>query len=157
RSGVLGAAIVASPLLLLVISDHFGRPGLLRLYDWLGHPHAYLAVGDVVTSSPRSASDTASWFGPLGFLLVVGVGVATLVLVRRGSFPAIGAFVAATPLVWFAAVALTLTYHPWQGRFFVVPVALSAGLWGLASRRASTAWAAVAIAAVTALLSLDHF
>jgi hypothetical protein len=38
-----------------------------------------------------------------------------------------------------------------------VPVALSAALWGLALRRRVTAWSAVAIAAVTTLLALDHY
>ena len=150
RAAAIGAAIVLSPLALLLVSDHLGRPGLLRLYDWLGHPQGYLAVGDVVTSSPRTASDTASWFGPLGFLLVVGVGIAAVARKRH-------ALVAAAPLIWFCVVALTLTYHPWQGRFFVAPVALSAALWGSALRHRATAWSAVAIAAASALLSLDHY
>ncbi len=120
-------------------------------------PKGYLAVGDLVASSPRTASDTASWFGPLGFLLVLGAGTAALVLVRRRRLPRIAAVAATTPLLWFAVVALTLTYHPWQGRFFIAPIGLSAALWGLTLRARALAWSAVALAAVTALLSLDHF
>jgi hypothetical protein len=157
RSAVLAGGIVASPLVLLAASTHVGRPSLVRFYDFLGQPQGYLAVGDLVASSPRTASDTASWFGPLGLLLVLGAGTATLVLVRRRGLPRIAVVAASAPLLWFAVVALTLTYHPWQGRFFIAPVGLSAALWGLTLRTRALAWSAVAVAAVTALLSLDHF
>jgi len=154
----LGAGlIVASPLILLVLSTRLGRPSLIRLYDWLGKPDGYLAVGDDVASSPRTASDTASWFGPLGFLLVVGVGIVAFAMVRKGSLARAAGMAIAVPLTWFALVGLTLTYHPWQGRFFIVPVALSAVLWGLMLRSRATAWSAAAIAAVTMLLTLDHY
>lgn len=156
-AGLLAGALVCSPFLLLVISTEVGRPALIHLYRALGQPAGYLAIGDAVASSPRTASDTASWFGPLGVLLVVGVGIAAVVLANRGLLPRIAAVIALTPILWFVLVALTLTYHPWQGRFFVVPVALSASLWGLLLRRVALAWSAVAIAAVTALLSLVHF
>lgn len=154
---LVAAALVCSPLLALVISTEIGRPTLLDLYDALGKPAGYLAVGDAVSSSPRTASDTASWFGPLGLLFVIGVGLIAIREVRRGSLPRIAAVAAAAPLVWFLLVALTLTYHPWQGRFFIVPVALSASVWGLTLRNAALAWGAVAIGALTVLLSLDHF
>jgi hypothetical protein len=156
-TGLLAGALICSPFLLLVISTEVGRPLLIHLYNALGQPAGYLAIGDAVASSPRTASDTASWFGPLGVLLVVGVGVAAVVLSKRGLVPRIAAVAALTPIVWFVVVAVTLTYHPWQGRFFVAPVALSASLWGLLLRRSALAWSAVAIAAVTALLSLVHF
>jgi 4-amino-4-deoxy-L-arabinose transferase-like glycosyltransferase len=159
RSGppLVAAALVCSPLLLLVISTEVGRPTLVHLYEALDKPAGYIAIGDAVWSSPRTASDTGSWFGPLGVLLVVGVGIVALSLARRGSLPRIAAVGAAAPIIWFVPVALTLTYHPWQGRFFIVAVGLSASLWGLALRRPAIAWSAVAIAVVTAVLSLDHF
>jgi hypothetical protein len=157
RDMLVAGVVVVSPLLLLVASSEVGRPSLIRLYDFLDKPDGYLAVGDTVSSSPRTASDTASWFGPLGFLLVVGVAIAALVLVRRRALGHAGALAASAPVIWFVLVALTLTYHPWQGRFFIAPVALSAGLWGLSLRASALAWSAVALAGVTAFLSLDHF
>jgi hypothetical protein len=157
RFALLAGGIVASPLVLLAASTQAGRPSLIRFYDFLGQPQGYLAVGDLVASSPRTASDTASWFGPLGLLLVLGAGTAAVVLVRRRRLPRSAAVAASAPLLWFAVVALTLTYHPWQGRFFIAPVGLSAALWGLTLRTRALAWSAVALAAVTALLSLDHF
>jgi hypothetical protein len=77
--------------------------------------------------------------------------------VRRGALARTPALAASAPLVWLALVALTLTYHPWQGRFFIAPVALSAALWGLSLRVPALAWSAAALGAVTAFLCLDHF
>ena len=155
---IAGAAVaVASPLALLVLSQEVGRPVLLHLYDWLGRPDGYVAIGDPVSSSPRTASDTASWFGPAGFLLLLGAAVAAIVLSRRGSLPRLALTAALAPVVWYVLVALTLTYHPWQGRFFVYPIAVSAGLWGLVYRTRATACAATALATVTALLVLVHY
>src|ERR687898_350216 len=101
-----------------------GGPALLRLSELLGTPQAYLGVRDEVSSSPTTASDTASWFGPGGFLLMVGVGLAATMLIKRRGLPRLARALALAPLLWLALVALTLTYHPWQGRFFVFPVAL---------------------------------
>jgi hypothetical protein len=149
--------MVASPLALLVISNEVGRPSLLELYDLLDASKGYLAVGDDVSSSPTTASDTASWFGPAGFLLMVGAAVAAVVLSRRKSLPGLARVLGLAPLIWLPLVALSLTYHPWQGRFFVFPLALSCALWGLILRVRAAAWGAVALAATTMLLSLVHY
>ena len=157
RTGLLAGALIAAPLALVVVSSKLGRPGLVRLYDLLGEPQGYLATGDEVTSSPRTASDTGSWFGPMGLLLAVGTGIAGFMLARRRSLANVAGAFALAPVVWLGLLALTLTYHPWQGRFFVFPLALSAALWGLALRVSAAAWGAVALAAVTAGLSLVHY
>jgi hypothetical protein len=154
---VLAAALVAAPLVLLLISKHLGRPGLVWLYDALGRPQGYLAPEDATATSPTTASDTASWYGPLGLLLPIAAGIAAVRLAPRRSLAPLTLVVALTPLCWFALVALTLTYNPWLGRFFVFPIALSAALWGLALRSSSTAWAVAALAAVTLGLSLVHY
>jgi len=157
RTTLLATALTASPLLLLIASKRLGHPSLVRLYDALGEPKGYLALGDETASSPTTASDTASWYGPTGLFLVVGVAIASVRLVRRRSLPALAGFAALAPLGWFALVALSLTYNPWLGRFFVLPVALSAALWGLALRARSTAWASAALATVTVALTLVHY
>jgi hypothetical protein len=154
---LLTAAFVASPLLLLVVSKHLGRPGLLRLDDALGRPKAYLAAADATATSPTTASDTVSWYGPIGLLLPIVTGIAGVRLARRGSIERLAVGAALAPVAWFALVALTLTYNPWLGRFFVFPIALSAALWGLALRSSSTAWAGAALAGVTLALSLVHY
>jgi hypothetical protein len=143
-------------LLIHPLSDA-GRSGLLRLYDALGKPPGYLAEGDPTTASPTIASDTASWFGPMGLPLIVATAVVTTMLVRRRSLAASAFAAAYAPAAWLLLVAVTLTYHPWQGRFFIFPVAMSAALWGLALRVRPLAWSLVAVASITGLLSLVHY
>jgi Dolichyl-phosphate-mannose-protein mannosyltransferase len=157
RLAVAAGAVVMSPLVILVLSEHVGRPGLLHLYDLVGKPPGYLAVGDGVSSSPTTASDTASWFGPLGLLLVTTTAVATAYRVRHGRTHRWTLVLALAPFAWLVLAALTLTYHPWQGRFFIFPVALSAALWGGLLVNRAAAWTAVALVCTTALLSLAHY
>jgi hypothetical protein len=83
--------------------------------------------------------------------------VAAVVLVRRKSLPGLARVLGLAPLIWLPLLALSLTYHPWQGRFFVFPLALSCALWGLILRVRAAAWGAVALAATTMLLSLVHY
>ena len=157
RWALVAGVLVASPLALYVVTTRIGRPAFVRLYDALGHPTAYIPPNSDPNSSPTFASDTGSWYGPVGLLLAIGVGVAVVVLVRRGSLPRTAAVAAVAPAAWLVLLALSLTYHPWQGRFFLFPVALSASLWGLALRVRSVAWAATALGATTAALSLVHY
>jgi len=158
KSGLVVAVVVSAlPLQLLLVSKQLGRPALVRLDDALGHPKGFLATGDSTTSSPTTASDTASWYGPAGLLLVTTTGIAALSFARRKSIAAPNLVCALAPLGMFTLVALTLTYNPWLGRFFIFPVALSASLWGLALRSKGTAWATAALAGVTLVLSLVHY
>jgi hypothetical protein len=155
RLAVATGAAVLSPLLLLLISEHVGRPLLLHLYDAVGKPPAYLAVGDEVNSAPTAAGDTVSWFGPVG-LFLASMSLAFAVI-RRRTFPSSARVLAAAPIVWLVMVALTLTYHPWQGRFFIFPIALSAALWGALLDNRNALWAAVALGVTTAALSLVNY
>jgi 4-amino-4-deoxy-L-arabinose transferase-like glycosyltransferase len=152
---LLAGTLVATPLLLYLIATEVGRPSLVRLYEVLDEPKGNLGEGDF--ASATVASDTGSWFGPVGFLLVVGTGIAVLALTRRRSLDGSMVVVALAPFAWFVLVALTLTYNPWLGRFFVYPVVLSAALWGLALRKRVAAWPVAAMAAVTLALSLVHY
>lgn len=151
------ATVGAGPLLLLFLTRHVGQPALVRLYDALGQPKGYLGTGDSTATSPTTASDTVSWYGPAGLALVVGAAIVAVRLVRRRFLPRAVLAAAAAPLGCFVLIALTLTYNPWLGRFFVFPVALSAALWGLALRSNVAAWTVVALATVTLGLSLAHY
>jgi len=156
RTAVGAGAVVAGVLLLLPLA-HAGRSGLVHLYDALGKPPGYLAIGDPVTASPTIASDTASWYGAAGLLLAAASIVIATRRFRRRALVA-GALVAAyAPAAWLVLVAVTLTYHPWQGRFFIFPFAMSAAMWGFALEVRALAWSLVAIAGVTAALSLVHY
>jgi 4-amino-4-deoxy-L-arabinose transferase-like glycosyltransferase len=157
RSAVLASAIVASPFPLLLLTDHIGRPAFVHLYNALGKPTGYLAIGDNVTSAPTTASDTVSWFGPVGVLFVIGALVAIRPLIRKEILtPLAGLFVLA-PVAWFVLLALSLSYNPWLGRFFIFPVALSAALWGRVVRSPGAAWGATALGVITLLLTLVHY
>jgi Glycosyltransferase family 87 len=155
RSALVAAAIVASPFVLLAVSEHVGRDTLVRLYDWLGKPRGFLGEGS--PASPTVASDTASWFGPVGFLCVLGALVLAWIAARRRSIDGPVAVLAAAPAVWFVLVALSLSYNPWLGRFFVFPVALSAALWGRVLRWPGAAWGTAVLGAVTVALALVHY
>jgi hypothetical protein len=157
QRGIAVAAVGVAPLVLLLVTKHLGHPALVRLYDALGQPKGYLGVGDPIATSPTTASDTASWYGPVGLLLAIAAGIAAVRLVRRTSLPRFAVVAALAPVVCFVLIALTLTYNPWLGRFFVFPLALSAALWGLALRSSSAAWSVVALATVTLGLSLVHY
>lgn len=145
------------PLVLLAVTDHLGRPALVHLSNAVGDSRGYLATG-AAAASPTIASDTASWFGPIGFICVVAVtGFAMFSQRRRAALPRPAVVFAFAPLMWFALVALTLSYNPFLGRFFIFPVALSAVLWGRVLRWPTAASGLVVLAVVTAGLALVHY
>jgi hypothetical protein len=81
-----------------------------------------------------SANEDISFFGPLGFLLVLPLTLGFLLAgVRRRAPPAAVALAAAVPL--FAVVlALGFRYNLWLGRFMIAPVALTMPLAGFVYR-----------------------
>ncbi len=153
-TSVLTGLVIAAPLALIPVTYVLWRV-FAKLHDLLGEPDGTLPAAGWQRQS--SASETYSWFGPLGLLLVVGVGVAAAVLVRRRALPTLALILAAAPLAWLVLLSLSIGYDPWQGRFFIFPVALSASLWGIVLHVRVAATAAVAIAATTAALSLVHY
>jgi hypothetical protein len=155
RVALVTGALAAAPLLLIPVSYVLWRP-FAKLHDVLGlEPDGLLPVAG--WERQDSASEVYAWFGPLGLLLVLGVGVVAVALARRGVLPALAAVFALAPLAWLVLFSLSIGYDPWQGRFFIFPVALSAALWGLVLRVPAVAIATVAIATTTAVLSLVHF
>jgi hypothetical protein len=150
-------ALIASPVLLHVLAVDLGKPLLVRVLHGLGNPPAYIPPSGNPTLSPTLASDTGSWFGPVGFVLALGVAAGVLLLVRRGAIPRVAELFALAPLAWVVLVGSSLTYLPWQGRFFLFPMALSASLWGSLLRAPQVAWAAAVLGAVTASLTLVHY
>jgi hypothetical protein len=154
QAALVTAGVLAVPFVLLLVSDHAARPGFEQLYDLLGQPTAYLGTGAI--ASPTVASDTASWFGPVGFLCVVGSVVGATREARRRSLTPVVAILTVAPLAALVLVALSLSYHPWLGRFFIFPVALSAAVWGRALR-SSAVWGLTALAGLTVVLVLVNY
>lgn len=153
RQALVTGALIAMPLVLLPLGY-----ALRTVFEQLGGPDALVDRFLPLRGWGKTvASDTVSWFGPLGFALVVGVGAAVVVLVRRRALPPLALVLVAAPFIWFVLLALSLGYDITQGRFFMYPVALSAALWGLVLRIDRYAVAVVAIASTSAALSLVHF
>ena len=151
---LLTGALIVTPLVLVPVG-YAAWHVFAKLHDVLEQPDRRLPVR--AWEAQTAASDSLSWFGPLGFVLVVGFGVVAALLVRRGSLPPLALALDTAPLVSFLLISVSLAYDEWQGRFLVFPVALSASLWGLLLRIRRYAVAAVAIGATTAALSLVHF
>lgn len=150
RAALLAGALAVVPLAIPPISYVVWR-GFAKLHDVLGASDGSLPAGE--WPAQTTASESFSWFGPLGLVLVTGVGAAaTVAFVRRRSPSALSLLLAAAPLIWLVLVSLTIAYDTWQGRFFVFPVALSASLWGILLRRPPLAWACVAVGATTVAL-----
>ena len=151
-----GAALAAAGLALLPLAVPPASYGLWRvfakLHDLFGGTAALLPVGEWPPQTV--ASDTFSWFGPVGLFLILGSCVVGVVGYRRSVLEGVGLVLATAPLLWWVLFSLTIGYDPLQGRFFVFPVALSASVWGTALRVRPIAWAVVAVAACTTLLTL---
>ena len=144
------ALVAALPLLVLVLSEHVGRPLLVHLHNAVADPRGYIAV-DTPQASPTIASDTASWFGPVGLVCILAAPL------LAGARSRVGRLLTIAPLLWFVMLSLTLSYNPFLGRFFIFPVALSAALWGGLLRRPELASAITVLAIVTLGLSLVHY
>lgn len=97
------------------------------------------------------AYEDSSYFGPLGFLLLIPLsfGFALAWLCRRAS-PAQGALAVGLPL-FVLAVAVTQRYNTWLGRFMLVPAAVTLPLsaWLYDRRLRLLTGVAAAVGAVT--------
>lgn len=153
QAALLAGALALVPLAIPPLSYGFWRV-FAKVHQVLGTADGSLPAGEWPPQT--TASESFSWFGPLGLLLVTGVGLTTVILVRRRSVPPFAVVLAAAPLLWLVLVSISIAYDTWQGRFFIFPVALSASLWGIVLRRPPYAWAAVAIAGTTVALALVH-
>jgi len=150
RLGLAAGAIALLPLLVAPVGYGLWRV-FAKAHDLLDGRDEALPAGEWPPQT--TASESLSWFGPLGLFLVAGAGIASVVLYRRRALPGLALVLAAAPPAWLVLFSLAIEYDIWQGRFFVYPVALSAALWGLALRAVPLAWAAVAIGATTVVLS----
>jgi len=151
RVALAAAGLALLPLAVPPLSYGIWRV-FAKLHDVLGGTNELLPVGEWPPQTV--ASDTFSWFGPVGLFFVLGGSVLGVAGYRRGVFDGVGLVLATAPILWWVLFSLTIAYDPLQGRFFIFPVALSASVWGLALRTPPIAWAAVTVAGVTALLVL---
>lgn len=146
---IAAAAIALSPLAILALG-----PVSKRGYQWvffhLGRPDLGILDQD---RGFGGASALASFYGPLGVLLLAAGTTSAFVLGRRALRPLAIVFGAA-PVVFAAVLAFTLGYDPYLGRFFMFPMALAAASAGIFVRKREVVWSVVAVAAVTLVLTL---
>jgi len=144
--------VACLPIVLPVV-----RRTLLDAYErlWVALGEDELGLIDE-RSDAWPASSVFSYYGPLGFtLLLVGLVLAVR-SARRDVVRPLTVLLAAAPLAFAVLVAVALPYDPWRGRFFVFSVALAASTWGLILRHRWLAWGVIATAAATLLLGFVH-
>ena len=102
----------------------------------------------------RSANEDLSGFGPLGPALLVGAPLVVALSARgRGADRRRIALALSLP-VYIVLLALTAKYNIWITRFLIVPVVLTAPLFGGIFRNRLAALAAIAVAGATVGLTL---
>lgn len=139
----------------------FSPPAWARRSITSAGSHVFSALG--IPANPPEASQSffnfhqnfrvqedTSYFGPLGFLLVLPLSIGFLVAgALRRAPPARVVLAAAVPL-FTIGLAFAFRYNLWLGRFMVAPVALTMALAAVAYRRRAVA-AALAVVGVLTL------
>ena len=146
------AAVAALPAAMPAVGE-----ALLRAHEklWLTLGSRDLAFLDK-DRDPHSPSTVFSYYGSLGFVLIVaGIVLATLA-VRRRAVRREAVVLAVAPLVFAFLLATAIAYDPFRGRFFMFSVALAASTWGLVLRYRWLAWGTTAIAVMTVPLVFVH-
>jgi hypothetical protein len=150
---VVAVALAALPLAFRAL-DHELLHAYQKLWVSLGRRNlAFLGFDKHLTT----ASPFQSWYGPLGFLIVVGGLVLVWIGLRRHTVPRAAAVLALAPLIWLVLQAITTFYSLWDGRYVVFAVALAATVWGLLLPIRPLAWAATAIGVTALALALVHY
>lgn len=145
----IAAFVGMMPLVVIALA-----PVLKRGYQWIffhvGRPDLGLIDQD---RGVTGASALASFYGPLGLLLLGSVAVLLVRDVRRRVSCGVRALSAA-PVVFLLIAAIALSASPYWGRLFAFPIALAAAGAGVLLRSRPLAWGIVAIAATTLVLTL---
>jgi hypothetical protein len=151
---LVGAVMTASVPLAPKLVD-VGQRAVLKGWRVLGQPET--APFERGWNLNTWADPAASWYGPLGFLLLVGGTVAITALTLKGKLPRVALALVAAPWITLLALAATVVWDPSRGRFLVFGMALAAATWGVLLR-SPLATGAIAAIGVTALaLSMANY
>lgn len=127
-----------------------------------GYEHLWQALGDhdLARLDPNQdgwpPSTVFSYYGPLGFSLVLGAPLLVAREARSRGLRPLAMLLSAAPLLLAVIMAVAISYDPYRGRFFMVAVALSASTWGVVLRWRWLAWGLTSIAVTTLLLAFVH-
>jgi len=149
------AALVTGGVLLTAQIERLGQDTLDRAWATFGKPDQQRFEGSLGLN--LSADPIASWFGPLGLLLLVaGPAVITVLWLRRRT-SGVSLALAAAPWTFLLTLAATIAWDPFRGRFLVFGVALAAASWGILFRLPVVAPATAAIGTTALALSLANY
>ena len=156
--GRWSTAVVAGCLAALPVLTLRAEHGLHRVYwngwELVGFDEATL-YGTI--RDPTVASNLQSWYGPLGVSLCVAASIVVTRRAYRGNLPWVAAILSVAPVALLLGVAIATGYNPFSGRYVMGGVALSAATWGFVRLMPAVAWAVVAVAATTLVLTLADF
>jgi len=152
---LLGISAVALPALApaLVIA---GGAALAAVASGIHLPVHSLTFGPGEAGLNRVANEDDAAFGPVGSLAVLAVpGLGLWSVFRHQVDPRRLALSTALPC-FLILLSLYAAYDPWLTRFLVVPMALGAPMYAWFLRDRDLAAAVLAVAALTAVLTLTH-
>jgi len=148
------AAVALVPLVVVGVAP-LAKRGYQWIFFHLGRPE--LGTLDQDRGSV-GASALASFYGPLGVLLVLAGLALPFAASKLGVRVPRALYVCGVaPVVGVVLVGATVGYDAFLGRYFMFPVALAAAAGALLLQVRPVAWGAVAIAATTVFLALRAY
>jgi hypothetical protein len=144
----LGPLVVACVPFAAWVTGTLLAGGLGWAWDAVGRPGTAAEMRDWQLSTAANAY--VSWYGPIAVAVTAGTLAVAVVLARRTMLPWAAVALAATPVVAFAVVAVSLDYDLSRGRFLISAIAAGAAVWGVMMR---VRWLAAAVA-LTSVVTL---
>jgi hypothetical protein len=168
-AGLVAALAIVSrkPKVFLLAGAITVLPAFVRPLEHVFHNgvywHGWELVGyeEATTLSPirdpTVASNLQSWYGPVGLALTVAAAILVVRATLRGSLPRVAVVLAISPFVLLLGAAMFIGYHPFNGRFVMAGVALSAATWGIVRPFRAPAIATVVVATTGVALALVNY
>lgn len=148
-----GIVVAVAPLAVYILHRALSE-GFARSMGALGGADDATRLDRSITSV---ADTMSSWYGVAFLLLALATPVLAVRAVREGALARAALPAALAPLVFALVLAIAVIDDGLRGRFFMLPVALAAAVFGVALRVRWLAWSTVCLASLTALLAFVHF
>jgi hypothetical protein len=152
------AGLGAGGLTLVAVAFSESHDVLLR-----GYQHVFVSAGEEklaflgIDGHPDSPSPAWSWYGPGGLLAFVLAIPLVARAIRQRALPRGALALTLAPVLSLLVIAVTWAYSPWDGRWLMPAVALSATTWGVLLRVRPLSWGLAAVSMVTLLLVFVHY
>lgn len=153
--GLLGAAVLTAGALLTHRATDVGQDFVFRAWVAIGRPET--APFEFGWKLNVEADPAASWYGPLGVLLVTAGAIAVAYAWARGRLPLLSLVFVLAPWTLLATLAVVVVWDPFRGRFLIYGVAVAAAACGFLLRFPTAAGATAVIASTSLLLSFANY